>query len=188
MTTLLVHDHNQKYRVHKKAYSSIGLIISAHTIDRSYQYQFKNVRVTFCDICRLCIPKFRLVWVIQTAHIKTNWRNLYKKVILLVHKIDICSTLCIYCAIMCSYACLEEFNRLNFRKCFNVMFWLTLIHLDRRNMKYPLDLTMVHTEYTIEESFNIYIVTGNYVRYLLRYHSEYIKSFLWRLFSKSVQS
>lgn len=36
---------------------------------------------------------------------------------------------------------------------------------------------MVHTEYTIEESFNIYTVTGNYVRYLLRYHSEYIKSF-----------
>lgn len=59
------------------------------------------------------------------------------------------------------------------------MFWLTLIHLDRRNIKYPLDLTMVHTEYTIEESFNIYIVTGNYVQYLLRYHSEYIKSFLW---------
>lgn len=57
------------------------------------------------------------------------------------------------------------------------MFWLTLIHLDRRNIKYPLDLTMVHTEYTIEESFNIYTVTGNYVRYLLRYHSEYIKSF-----------
>lgn len=53
------------------------------------------------------------------------------------------------------------------------------IHLDRRNIKYPLDLTMVHTEYTIEESFNIYTVTGNYVRYLLRYHSEYIKSFLW---------
>lgn len=59
------------------------------------------------------------------------------------------------------------------------MFWLTLIHLDRRNIKYPLDLTMVHTKYTIEESFNIYIVTGNYVQYLLRYHSGYIKSFLW---------